>query len=158
MQSRIELVMAASDAFDARGGGVDEEKRELRERSEKLSAIMMHVDTLIESIHGLTKQQQLFLAVDYLARAALSLGAIMKNSPFIEDAQTRQRAARARGGVSARKARQQALLLPLIRDALEANLTRKALLDDANALLADRGEGEISRTTLDAWVKELSWD
>jgi hypothetical protein len=154
MQTRVDLLMAASDAFDERSG-VDEEKRELLARSEVFSAIVMRVDALIESVHGLEKQKQLLIAVDRLVWAVRALFDI---PAFTEAAQNRRRPVRAREGVRDRKVRKQALLLPLIRNALEENLKRKILLDAANARLADRGEKTISRATLDAWIREIFGD
>jgi len=101
MQSRVALLVMASDEFDARGGGPDDERTELRTRCEALSAEMMKAAELIGTVDGLRKQERLFLAADGLIRSALSLGEIVKNSPFIERATKRQRAARARTGRTA---------------------------------------------------------
>jgi hypothetical protein len=119
MQSRIALLMTASDEYDARGGGADDEKAALRAICETLSAKMMGAAGLIETVDGLQRQEQLFLAVDGLIRSALELGVYLKNSPFIERATKHRRAARARAGKNTARVQRLALLSPLIRVSLE---------------------------------------
>jgi hypothetical protein len=154
MQSRVAFLMMASDEYDARGVGSDDEKAALRTICETLSAKMIGAAELIESVEGLQRQEQLFLFVDGLIRSALSLGELIKNSPFIERAVKNRRAARARTGLDEVKKRRIELLSPLILRSVEKNPEwkpgghAKSLLFEANELLAKHQQRKIGHRTL----------
>jgi hypothetical protein len=154
-QSRIALLQAASDAFDAREGP-EAERNELRARSEALSEIMMHVAQLIDDdVAGLERQERFFLAAAEMARATKALFDI---ATFVERGARRRMTSPARVEGQAAARTRLNLLLPMIRRSLgrhggwEPGTHARALLAEANRLLDRAGQRKISHWTLREYV------